>query len=144
MQMQREKALENTQNGIVSDLADRVASIGQLSDYAEEQNQTNKSLTDKHRLTCQKILALSFKRCHHMAQQYFFERWRQATVDFQRSQATLKNAILHCQKGDLAFAFAKWVQNASVEVRQRQLLTQSHYEARVIKSLKGTKEANQN
>lgn len=28
MQMQREKALENTQNGIVSDLADRVASIG--------------------------------------------------------------------------------------------------------------------
>jgi hypothetical protein len=68
MQMQREKALENTQNAIVSDLADQVASIGQLSDYAEEQNQTNKSLTDKHRLTCQKILALSFKRCHHMAQ----------------------------------------------------------------------------
>jgi hypothetical protein len=28
MQMQREKALENTQNGIVSDLSDRVASIG--------------------------------------------------------------------------------------------------------------------
>jgi hypothetical protein len=77
-----------------------------------------------------------------MAQQYFYERWRQATIKYQRSQATLKNAILHCQKADLAFAFTKWVQNASIEVKQRQLLTQIYYEARVIQSVKVTKEAN--
>lgn len=52
MQLQREKALENRQNHIVEDIADKQVIIGTISDQTEVQNQHNKYLTDKYRVTC--------------------------------------------------------------------------------------------
>lgn len=92
MNYQRERALESSQNKIVDTIALCQSEIGELSDSVEVQNQHNSQLRDRYKQTCQKIIALSFKRCHHMAHQYYFERWKNKVIEYQRGQKLIMNA----------------------------------------------------
>jgi uncharacterized protein YukE len=101
----------------VETIAHCQSEIGELSDSVEVQNQHNSQLRDRYKQTCQKIIALSFKRCHHMAHQYYFERWKNKVNEYQRGQKLIMNAAQHATTACIRYCFHQWVVNGSVHVK---------------------------
>ena len=74
---------------------------------------------------------MAFKRSHHMAQQFYFERWLAKVTDYKRGQRLIMNAALHATSACLKYSFNQWTVNASVNVKQRALISNLNYEEKV-------------
>lgn len=77
-----------------------------------------------------------------MAHQYYFERWKNKVIEYQRGQKLIMNAAQHATTACIRYCFHQWYVNGSIHVKQRALISNLNYEERVIQNVKSEIEYN--